>query len=147
MKKRAIENILVEDSKEYQIKIWEELKAKSVRLSLKKEWFDLILEGIKKEEYRTIKNYWIRRLIASNYNMNEESVFYRGEYTRKYSNGYILFHNGYAEDARQFIIEYRKLTVGYPNNEWCPKDTDLNKLVFRLHLGKVVAKLNLEKQQ
>jgi len=30
-----------------------------LRLTIKKEWFDMIQSGEKKEEYREIKPYWI----------------------------------------------------------------------------------------
>ena len=36
-------------------------------LTLKKNWFDLILSGEKKEEYREIKPYWEKRLIGKTY--------------------------------------------------------------------------------
>ena len=36
---------------------------KTLTLSLKKQWFDLIKAGIKKEEYREIKPHYIRQFI------------------------------------------------------------------------------------
>lgn len=36
---------------------------KRLILPLKKKWFDMIKSGEKKEEYREINEYWIRRLI------------------------------------------------------------------------------------
>ena len=33
-------------------------------LTLNKKWFDMILSGVKKEEYREIKSYWIKRFKA-----------------------------------------------------------------------------------
>ena len=33
-------------------------------LTLNKKWFDMILSGVKKEEYREIKPYWIKRFKA-----------------------------------------------------------------------------------
>ena len=33
----------------------------TLQLSLKKKWFDMILSGEKKEEYREVKNHWISR--------------------------------------------------------------------------------------
>ena len=33
------------------------------RLTLKKQWFDMIASGEKKEEYREIKDYWWMRLV------------------------------------------------------------------------------------
>ena len=38
---------------------------KTLTLPLKKEWFDLIKAGIKKEEYREINRYWVARLVAA----------------------------------------------------------------------------------
>ena len=37
-----------------------------LNLTLKKKWYDLILFGEKKEEYRDIKDYWVGRLIDCN---------------------------------------------------------------------------------
>ena len=35
---------------------------KKLHLNLKRKWFDMILSGEKKEEYREFKKYWIDRL-------------------------------------------------------------------------------------
>ena len=35
---------------------------KVLRLAVRKEYFEQIKAGIKKEEYREIKDYWIKRL-------------------------------------------------------------------------------------
>lgn len=36
---------------------------KTLTLPLKKKWFDMIASGEKKEEYRNITQYWMRRLM------------------------------------------------------------------------------------
>ena len=36
---------------------------KTLTLPLKRKWFDLIKDGTKKEEYRSINSYWIKRLL------------------------------------------------------------------------------------
>ena len=36
---------------------------KTLHLTLKKKWFDMIASGKKKEEYREIKPYWFERLV------------------------------------------------------------------------------------
>lgn len=36
---------------------------KILYLSLKKEWYNLIDDGVKTEEYREIKPYWVKRLL------------------------------------------------------------------------------------
>ena len=38
---------------------------KTLKLTLKRRWFDMIVSGEKKEEYRDIKLYWFRRLVDS----------------------------------------------------------------------------------
>ena len=35
---------------------------KTLKLTLTRKWFDMILRGEKKEEYREIKPYWEQRL-------------------------------------------------------------------------------------
>lgn len=36
---------------------------KTLYLTLKKKWFDMIVSGVKKEEYRESKVYWLKRLV------------------------------------------------------------------------------------
>ena len=52
--------------------------SKVLHLTLKKEWFDLILSGDKKIEYREIKNHWVKMLENKQYD-------------------YIHFVNGYGK--------------------------------------------------
>lgn len=42
------------------------MAADNLFLTLKKEWFDLIDAGVKLEEYREIKQYWIKRFCDTN---------------------------------------------------------------------------------
>ena len=43
----------------------------TLQLNLIKQWFDLTLQGIKKEEYRDITPYWVNRLLSME---NGESI-------------------------------------------------------------------------
>ena len=38
------------------------MKKKVLTLTVSKQWFDMIADGRKNEEYRTIKGYWVKRL-------------------------------------------------------------------------------------
>lgn len=38
---------------------------KTLRLNLKKEWYEMIESGTKKEEYRELKYYWSKRLLKN----------------------------------------------------------------------------------
>lgn len=68
-------------------------KTKILHLSLKKQWFDLMVTGEKYEEFRE-GNDWIRsRLFDKWYNEKEYDV--------------IKFVNGYGSDKPYFICEYK----------------------------------------
>ena len=44
-------------------------------LPLKKKWFDMIVSGIKKEEYREINEYWTKRLVETEGNLIDGFTF------------------------------------------------------------------------
>lgn len=44
--------------------------SKTLKLTLSKQWFDLIEKGIKTEEYREVKPYWITRLVIKTISNN-----------------------------------------------------------------------------
>ena len=90
---------------------------KVLHLTLKKKWFDMILSGEKKEEYREMKPYWRRRLLNKTFDV-------------------ICFRNGYQKNAPEFTIEVTKLLSGLGNVEWgAPKKEP----VYILKLGKIIA--------
>lgn len=110
----------------------------TITLTLHKKWFDLILSGEKKEEYRQIKPYWVRRLIGNWQHYNEDSVFYRGDYPMPFGITKIRFKNGYARNAREFTVEWLGIEVNEPNPKWC-EPTDCGKLLFCLRLGDIIS--------
>lgn len=79
-------------------------------LPLKKQWFDMILNGIKKEEYRERKPYWekrFKRYFSYSYGplkepegIGEKSEF--GWHFPSYIKKEIVFRNGYGEDKPSF---------------------------------------------
>ena len=74
------------------------MEKKVLTLSVKKEWFDKILSGEKKEEYREIKPYWIKRLTTNCevvYDVVAETYCGKVLY-RPYT--HVLFINGYGDD-------------------------------------------------
>jgi len=68
-----------------------------------KEWFDQILAGTKKTEYREIKPYWTKRLLDENGKPKHYDI--------------IEFRNGYSKDARKMRVEFKGLRVGKENYE------------------------------
>jgi hypothetical protein len=86
-----------------------------LHLTLKKRWFDMIASGKKKEEYREVKTYWMKRLKNGLYDA-------------------VRFRNGYMPDSPEVTVELKKITqgIGYP--QWGAPTHP----VFILHLGEII---------
>ena len=95
----------------------------NLHLTLKKNWFDLILSGEKKEEYREIKPYWEKRLMGKTYDK-------------------VIFRNGYAANAPQFTIKLKSITQGTGKSEWGAEE---GKQYFILSLGEIINTKNIDK--
>lgn len=67
--------------------------ARVLRLTLKKRWFDMIASGVKKEEYREIKDWIISRLHGKTYDVVEFSNGY-GAHVPKVTVEYLGWHRG-----------------------------------------------------
>lgn len=100
-------------------------------LPIKKKWYDMILSGEKKEEYREIKEYYETRFQnlfgavtiypSSIFSDRREYVLLQGdavpEEIRKDSIQEIIFRNGYSKDSK--AIKARcKLRTGKGRLEW-----------------------------
>lgn len=102
---------------------------KTLHLVLKHKWYDMIESGEKKEEYRAVTQYWMRRLIEDVYEYEEEDACCRvcyADYDR------VCFHRGYTSTTMTFIIE--SIDTGKGKPEWGAPD----KPVFIIKLGERV---------
>ena len=96
---------------------------KILHLTLKKRWYDMILSGQKKEEYREIKKYWdirFKRYL---------------EEKKKNQKMAIKFTNGYGEGRPCFYISLRGFTVGHGVSKW---GAETGQEYHVLKLGKVL---------
>lgn len=85
---------------------------KTLTLPLKKQWFDLIKSGVKKEEYREIKPHYINRLCATWYNI----YAFRFQYFDT-----LVFTLGYpkADDTeRRLTFKNPRIRIGEGRPEW-----------------------------
>ena len=86
-------------------------------LPIKKKWFDMILSGEKKEEYREIKPYYVSRFyrnyIASG--VGADWLLIENKGTKVFKE--IIFRNGYRKDSPK-IRCYVKINKGYGKSEW-----------------------------
>jgi hypothetical protein len=87
---------------------------KPLWLTLKKEWFDMIANGKKKEEYREIKPYWDSRL-------NKDYDF-------------VIFRNGYAKDAPIMYIHINDIRKGIGDKKWGAPEYE----VYIIELGDII---------
>lgn len=89
-------------------------------LPIKKKWFDMILSGEKKEEYREIKPYYTSRfrnvVIVFNRPLSAQEVTYL-HLTNDYNKTDILFRNGYSKSSPTIKCKV-VITKGYGKEEW-----------------------------
>lgn len=112
-------------------------------LILKKQWFDLIASGLKLEEYREIKPYWIKRFCDTNIHL--PYVYCKMENCclecfkdnphkfaiRQYKTA--TFQLGYKHNASRMTFEIENISVGHGNPLWGAQD---NTDYFVIRLGK-----------
>lgn len=88
-------------------------------LPIKKQWFDMILSGEKKEEYREIKPYYTKRfknagMFPDPLGIDETHLILDPKNFRKYE---IMFRNGYSLKSPSFIAKVY-LTTDSGRSEW-----------------------------
>lgn len=95
-------------------------------LPIKKKWFDMILSGEKKEEYREIKPYYKSRF------QNAGMLDSFGRVTSSY--GWVIFRNGYSGDSPEIKAKCRlRIKTGRP--EW---GAEPGKTYYTLMIGTAV---------
>ena len=99
---------------------------KILHLTLKGQWFDMIASEGKPEEYREIKDYWIKRL-------RKPYQGTPGEY-REYDA--VSFRHGYSKESRVMLLEFKGTRNGIGNKAWGAPDEP----VFIISLGKILNK-------
>lgn len=96
-------------------------------MTLKKKWFDMILSGEKKEEYREIKPYWATRFENLAYNKSVDDMCIR-------------FTNGYGSHRPSLDIELNMFSAGKGKEEWGAINGNE---YYILKLGKILEKRNI----
>ena len=94
------------------------MKKKILYLTIKKRWFDLIASGKKKTEYRTITDYWTRRLLDTPFD------------ARVYDE--VHFRNGYSKGSPFMRVKW----IG------TEKEAFEGQLHYAIRLGKILEKKN-----
>lgn len=139
------------DSEDILATDWEEverMKKKVLTLTVSKQWFDMIADGRKDEEYREIKPYWVARLFHNNSNIVDvrylaSALAGRTDLLKKYIDAqrivlkqytHVLFINGYRKDSPRIEKEIESIIIGKPKKGLCPDkwlDTEFFVIKFK----------------
>ena len=90
-------------------------------LPIKRQWYEMIKSGVKKEEYRWMKEHWISRLLR-----------YVNSTTKHFDTA--TLRNGYGKNAPTLVVECLGITVGKGNPDWGAPEEQ----VFIIKLGKIL---------
>lgn len=112
-----------------------EAKKKVITLTVSKQWFEMIADGKKTEEYREIKPYWVSRLVNQQAESGEVLFDEFGGYClvigkpeyKPYT--HVLFVNGRRKDSPRIEKEIESITIGNPKKGLC-HDKWLGKELF-----------------
>lgn len=127
---------------------------KILYLPIKKQWFDMIASGEKKEEYRDITSYWTKRLLyaddkKSKLNENDaddlsEALKYvmpnHWDLPKEGIINYdkVIFSNGYGKNVPKLEVEFKGLSIGSGRTEWgAIEDVGF----FKIQLGEIINKM------
>lgn len=108
------------------------MSSDTLHLVVTRKWYDMIESGDKKEEYREIKGFWMKRLCEEMtaqfvpIELNSPSDFNCTYKPYKY----VCFHRGYTNETMTFILD--GITTNYGRPEW---GATLGRVYFVLKLG------------
>ena len=88
-------------------------------LPIKGKWFDMILAGEKKEEYRNYSPYWIKRFCNIGMLERIQGDVYKPTDTQ----AHVKFRNGYSSVSRAFVAEVG-LSIGCGEPAWGAKPNE-----------------------
>lgn len=117
---------------------------KTLNLTLKKKWFDMIASGEKKEEYRCTKPYWWTRLVQCGEIYGPDPLDENGlqilpveQWTMILSKNFdvVAFRNGYGKNAPVITLQFKGIEIGKAKPEW---SDNWQGDVFIIKLGEII---------
>jgi len=107
----------------------------TLRLPLKKKWYEMTKEGIKTEEYRNINEYWNKRLFNCNIGCTRKK--YYGDCQEFINNKIINSFPCYkCEHSEIKHFDTTTLTLGYPSNSDKERIIEFENLGISIGYGK-----------
>lgn len=108
---------------------------RTLHLTLKKKWFDMIASGEKKEEYRDLKKFWMSRLTDGLEQYQMISVARLGVKVKWKEFDHIEFRNGYGAHVPFFTVKFNGFKIGKGKRKW---GAEPGKEYFIIQLGDVI---------
>lgn len=96
---------------------------KTLKLTLKKKWFDMFANGTKNEEYREIKQYWASRFFNSDKSFKGFDL--------------VEFTNGYGNNKPKITFELNCISNNYGKESM---GAERNKMYYVIKVGKEVSR-------
>ena len=97
--------------------------SKTLKLVLKRKWWDMIASGEKKVEYRELTEYWKSRLVTY---PNWTAMAFFKEFDA------VTFYLGYAKDRPSMTFKVKDIRIGIGKPEW---GAEQGKSYFVIELG------------
>ncbi len=105
-------------------------KSETLLLHLNKKYFDQFLIGEKKEEYREVKQYWIKRLT----NQNDDGSVNGNSLYKEFK--FVKLKNGYSKNSRCLIFKFKGIEIKEIEHEHFGPGCKLS--VFAIKTGALV---------
>ena len=122
-----------------------------LRMSLKSKWFEMTKAGIKKEDYREVNHYWIKRLMTKKYNLiypvEQEAIdgilkhidpnFLVKNHSKKFDINIMTLGYPKSNDTERILkLQHKGIEIRTGNPEW---GAEPNKLYFVIMHGAIIA--------
>ena len=120
--------------------------SKTLKLTVNKTWFDMYKSGYKKEEYRELKQYWIKRLLSNIDHLTcKKDVEAVG--ARFLNFDFVELKNGYSKTSPSLLFEFKGTRIGQDyNDDWGgflkSDEEGYKKDCFIISIGTEVGRLN-----
>jgi len=107
-----------------------------LHLTLKRQWFDLIASGEKKEEYREIKQFWIKRLLSNIEHLTTpEDVKCIGARFINFDAVHFASGGHFHPSIPQITLECKGIEISTGNPSW---GAEPGKEYFVIKLGEII---------
>lgn len=118
---------------------------KVLHLTLKKKWYDMIASGEKREEYRDIKPYWIKRIYRQDFGSlpMEQIIDYLSKapeaYTKKFFDEVLFAGGGHFGNEKVKVpllrVKWMGITIDEGREDW---GAEPGKKYFVIKLGEIL---------